>query len=123
MAPRTLLPDLPAYAQLQAQAAVLKSASIERLFDKDRSRAETFSVAAAGLHLDYSKHLLNTDTLSALLRLAEQAGVREGISALFSGAHVNSTEDRPALHTLLRASSGGSQTERFAEVVTAFVRA
>jgi len=122
MTARTLLPQLPAYAELQALAATLKSASIEQFFDEDLGRADTFSVEAAGLHLDYSKHLLSPLALNALLRLAEQAGLRQGIAELFGGAHVNNTEDRPALHSLLRASGGGSQPERFAQVVAARLR-
>lgn len=119
MTVRTLLQDLPAFAEVKALAALLKSASIEQLFNEDRSRADAFTLEAAGLRLDYSKHLLNAPALAALLELASQAGVRQGIADLFSGAHVNNTEDRPALHTLLRASSGGEQAERFREVAAA----
>jgi len=122
MTARTLLRDLPAYAELEAHAATLKAASIEQLLDEDRGRAETFTLTAAGLHLDYSKHLLHPGALFSLLNLAEQAGVRQGIADLFSGAHVNNTEDRPALHTLLRASCDGGQTEKYQEVVAARTR-
>ncbi len=116
---RTLLRDLPAYEDLATHAVALKTASIEQLFADDGGRAERFTLAAAGLHLDYSKHLLHPDALSSLLSLAEQAGVRQGIADLFAGVHVNNTEDRPALHTLLRASSNSGQPARFQEVVDA----
>ncbi len=119
MTDRTLLPGLPAYTELAAHAALLKSASLEGLFSADGNRAETFTASAAGLHLDYSKHLLNPAALASLLQLAKQAGVQQGIEELFTGAHVNNTEDRPALHTLLRASSGGTQNDRFGEVMAA----
>jgi glucose-6-phosphate isomerase len=119
MSLRTLLPDLPAYAELKVHAAALESASIEGLFAEDHGRAQAFTVAAAGLQLDYSKHLLNPAALSSLLSLAAQAGLRQSIDDLFSGKHVNNTEDRPALHTLLRASSGGALDDTFREVVAA----
>ncbi len=119
MTTRTLLCDLPAYAELQAHAVTLKSASMDQLFDAQRDRAEAFTLTTAGLCLDYSKHLLHQGALNCLLTLAEQACVREGIADLFSGEHVNSSEDRPALHTLLRASSGGSQLDKFRQVVAA----
>ena len=117
MTARMLLPDLPAYAEVKTHAATLKQASLERLFEEDDSRAEEFTLDAAGLQLDYSKHLLNRDALAALLNLAAQAGLDQSITDLFSGEPVNTTEDRPALHTLLRASSSEGHTDKFKDVV------
>ncbi|MEO7082125.1 MAG: hypothetical protein ABIY71_11380, partial [Flavobacteriales bacterium] len=34
--------------------------------------------------------------------LAEAAGLRNRIDAMFSGEHINTSEDRPVLHTALR---------------------
>lgn len=113
---QTLLQDLPAFVEVKAHAASLLTASIERLFAEDPQRAQAFTVEAAGLRLDYSRHLLDSRARAALLQLAHQAGVRQGIDDLFGGAHVNSTEDRPALHTLLRANSGGAQAARYRDV-------
>ena len=117
MTAHMLLPDLPAYAEVKAHAAALKQASLERLFEEDDSRAEKFTLEAAGLQLDYSKHLLNHDALASLLNLATQAGLHQSIVDLFSGKPVNNTENRPALHTLLRASSSGRHTDTFKDVV------
>ena len=117
MTAHMLLPDLPAYAEVKAHAAALKQASLERLFEEDDSRAEKFTLEAAGLQLDYSKHLLNHDALASLLNLATQAGLHQSIVDLFSGKPVNNTENRPALHTLLRASSSGRHTDKFKDVV------
>jgi glucose-6-phosphate isomerase len=119
MTARKLLPELPAYAALASQARKIESASLEGLFAADNTRAQAFTVSAAGLHLDYSKHRVNAQVISSLLQLAEQAGLDQRIEDLFSGAHVNNTEDRPALHTLLRATDGGAQPVRFQEVVAA----
>ena len=117
MTARMLLPDLPASAEAKTHAANLKQASLERLFEEDDSRAEEFTLDAAGLQLDYSKHLLNRDALAALLNPAAQAGLDQSITDLFSGEPVNTTEDRPALHTLLRASSSEGHTDKFKDVV------
>ena len=38
-----------------------------------------------------------------LLALAEAAGVRSKIDAMFGGQHINATEDRAVLHVALRA--------------------
>ena len=122
MASRVLLNELPAHGELQGHAAALRGASISDLFAADRQRAEDFTLTAAGLRLDYSRQLLHRDARAGLLRLAGQAGVEDGIRALFGGEHLNNTEDRPALHTLLRAASGDGQQERFREVAGARAR-
>ncbi|MEZ5572865.1 MAG: glucose-6-phosphate isomerase [Halioglobus sp.] len=114
-----LLSELPAYASVASHAALLRSASIEELFAQDRERARTWTVDAANLQLDYSRHLLNASALKVLLDLTEQANLGQGIVNLFDGVHINSTEDRPALHTLLRASSPGTQSTRYGEVEAA----
>ena len=119
MTARQLLTQLPAFEALQQQASKLKNRSVIELFDQDPRRAETFTVEAAGLQLDYSKHLIDSNTLGSLIALADQAAVYRDIAALFEGSHVNNTEDRPALHTLLRASQGGTLQARFADVCAA----
>jgi len=107
----------PAHARLQARAAQLRDASIAGMLAEDAGRAEDFTVAAAGLQLDFARHLVDRDTLSELLALAQQAGLGARIAALFAGEHVNSTEDRPALHMLLRAEGGDAVAGPFADVV------
>jgi len=96
--------------------------SIAGLFAQAPGRAGAFTVTAAGLQLDFSRHLLDADTLSCLLELADQAGLEDGIEALFNGSHINNTENRPALHTLLRASSDGGQADRYREVAATRAR-
>jgi len=100
----------------------MQTASIERLFSTDPRRAGDFTLEAAGLQLDYSKQLLHREALSALLDLARQAGLPRRIAALLTGEHVNNTEDRPALHSLLRASAGNGLQDKFQEVAAARAR-
>lgn len=118
MTSRTLLSGLPGYRELTSLAGQLQATSVEQLFAEDPERATDFKLEAAGLQLDYSKHLLNRTALSALLQLAAQARLPDAIMALFDGEQVNQTEGRPALHTLLRASSGHGLDEKFAAVET-----
>lgn len=75
---------------------------MQDLFLGDHSRAQTMSKQVAGLRCDYSKNRLTHDTLDMLLQLAEGQHVSSSIEALFAGDCVNGTEQRPALHTLLR---------------------
>jgi glucose-6-phosphate isomerase len=119
MTSRPLLSELSGYGELQAMAEQLRTASVEQLFAEDTARATRFSLQAAGLQLDYSKQLMNRQTLAGLLDLAKEAALPAEIAALFSGQHINNTEDRPALHTLLRASRGDGLEDKFEQVQAA----
>ena len=117
MASSELMTTLPACDELRSLATTLKGADIAQLFVDNATRVEEFSLTAAGLTLDYSKHLLDREARAALLRLAEQSGLAERIGALLGGDSVNNTENRPALHSLLRASSApGGLQDRYREV-------
>lgn len=76
--------------------------TLREMFDRDSGRAEAFTFDAAGLHVDLSKNLVDEDVLEALVALAEEAGVKDATEKMFTGAHINSTEDRAVLHTALR---------------------
>ncbi len=67
-------------------------------------RAQQFSLSAAQLTLDFSKHYCDAQTLKLFDELCAQLQLRDRIDALFNGAIVNNTEHRPALHTSLRAA-------------------
>ncbi|RZC87884.1 hypothetical protein C5167_029797 [Papaver somniferum] len=56
-----------------------------------------------GLFLDYSWQCGNQDTMVKLLELAEAAHLKEKIGKMYSGEHINNTEDRSVLHVALRA--------------------
>jgi len=74
------------------------------LTDLAGARATNLPLEAAGLIADLSRQRLDADAERALLRFGVQAKLPEAISALFSGAHVNPSEDRPALHWALRSA-------------------
>jgi len=63
---------------------------------------------AVGIYLDYSKHRITDETLTLLLRLAEECGLHARIAAMFRGEHINVTEKRLVLHVALRAPLGYS---------------
>jgi glucose-6-phosphate isomerase len=117
MTSRALLSELPGYGKLQVLADGLRSASIEQLLTRDPTRATAFTLEAAGIRLDYSKHLLDKAVLAALLELAQNCGLPADIEGLFAGEHINNTEDRPALHTLLRAASSHGLDAQFQQVL------
>ena len=91
----------PAWDSLTDQAETLPHLS--ELFDADPQRAEKFQIEAAGLFFDYSKNLITEDTVKSLIELANAAGLRDRIDAMFRGDKINITENRAVLHTALRA--------------------
>jgi glucose-6-phosphate isomerase len=78
------------------------------LFGDDPGRGERLTAQAAGVYLDYSKNLVNNETLQLLVELAEQSGLRARIEAMFRGEKINVTEKRAVLHVALRAPKGAS---------------
>ena len=78
---------------------------LRELFAEDNARFEKFSLEAAGLFLDYSKHLINDEVKTMLIKMAEEAGIKEAIHNQFSGKKLNNTENRAVLHSALRSFS------------------
>ena len=77
-------------------------------FDADADRAAKFTFSAGDLYVDLSKNLLTTEVLDALLGLADEVGLAARTEAMFTGEHINVTEDRAVLHTALRTPAGTS---------------
>ena len=80
----------------------LTTRHLKDLFAEDPSRASRFTVEAAGLYADFSKHRITAETRALLIALAEARGLKAAISAMLSGARINMTENRAVLHTALR---------------------
>ncbi|WP_101836402.1 glucose-6-phosphate isomerase [Frankia canadensis] len=104
--PATDITTTPEWAALTAHQSEISAASLRGLFDADPTRGETFTAETDGLYLDYSKNLLTAQTLELLVALARRAGLAERVEAMFDGQRINVTENRPVLHTALRAPAG-----------------
>ncbi|HVI49914.1 MAG TPA: glucose-6-phosphate isomerase [Candidatus Sulfotelmatobacter sp.] len=98
----THLTRTPAWTALAQHYEAAKSLHLRDLFAADPARFERFSLRLGDFLLDYSKHRVTDDTLRLLLALAEQTGVEAARDAMFSGEHINNTENRAVLHTALR---------------------
>ena len=98
----TRLRQLPAWQELQAHFEQVRHIHMRDWFASDPQRFDKFSLKQAGILLDYSKNRIEEKTRALLVELAQQSGLEGAIEGLFSGASVNSTEQRPALHTALR---------------------
>ncbi|MEV0587007.1 glucose-6-phosphate isomerase [Nonomuraea sp. NPDC050310] len=92
----------PEWAALGKHYEEMSGKTLRELFDADPERAARLSVVAGELFLDYSKQRVTAETMRLLLSLAERAGLRERIEAMFTGEHINVSEDRAVLHTALR---------------------
>jgi len=80
--------------------------SLKQLFNgSGAQRFNDLSMEAMGLLLDLSKQKMTPKTLNLLVKMAEQQGLRQATQMLYSGAEINRSELRPALHTALRDSS------------------
>ena len=96
---------LPAYSQLQEHYDQLKDRHMRDLFAEDSNRFTTFTRQFEDILLDFSKNRITQQTLDLLLQLADQAGLADAISRMFSGDKINRTEDRAVLHVALRNRS------------------
>ncbi|MGB0695620.1 MAG: glucose-6-phosphate isomerase [Rhodospirillaceae bacterium] len=91
------------WSTLKSLAKEAAGIPIKALFDRDPDRFSRFSQTADGLLLDYSKTNLSPEALQTLETLAQESGLADRRQALFSGAAINSTENRAVLHVALRA--------------------
>lgn len=80
----------------------MRGARIDRLFEQDPARFDSFHIAHDGLLLDYAKTAASRETVAKLLALARASGLEDWRDRMFSGSPVNSTENRAVLHTALR---------------------
>jgi glucose-6-phosphate isomerase len=98
----------PEWQALRRHHQELEGAHLRELFAADPTRGETMTAEAGDLYLDWSKHRVTADTLGLLVALAERAGLRRRIDAMFAGERINTTEGRSVLHVALRAPRGGT---------------
>lgn len=82
----------------------IKDTHIAQLFDQGDARADEFSIQLDELYFDYSKQKITRETQAKLCALASTCGLEKKRAALFAGEQLNTTENRPALHTALRGS-------------------
>jgi glucose-6-phosphate isomerase len=104
--PAPRIDQTPEWQALRKHHQELKDRHLRELFAADPSRGETMTCEAGDLYLDYSKQRVTGETLGLLVALAERAGLRERIDAMFAGQRINVTEDRSVLHVVLRAPEG-----------------
>ncbi|WP_072810515.1 glucose-6-phosphate isomerase [Rhodococcus zopfii] len=90
------------WQHLSEHRADIESLHLGELFATEPGRAEAFTLTAADLYIDYSKHLITGRTRELLLDLARTCGVEAHRDRMLAGDHINTSEDRAVLHTALR---------------------
>ena len=104
MALSTLNPtQTNSWKKLEKHFEEIQHVSMQEMFKQDGSRAEKFSILWNDFLIDYSKNIVNQQTMSLLLELANEMGLKNGIQDYFGGGIINQTENRAVLHTALRA--------------------
>jgi glucose-6-phosphate isomerase len=111
----------PAWAALQAHyEAVCDGFDLRQAFAADPKRFETLSQSAPWIFADLSKNLIDARAEELLLAVARESGLEAHRDAMFAGEHINATEDRAVLHTLLRrppaSPVAGNLSAAFADV-------
>ncbi|HTO36033.1 MAG TPA: glucose-6-phosphate isomerase [Flavobacterium sp.] len=77
--------------------------TMQEMFAKDTLRTEKFHIQWNDFLIDYSKNIINDDTINHLLAIADEVNLKDAIQKYFSGDIINQTEQRAVLHTALRA--------------------
>lgn len=83
----------------------IQSLSLRKAFSNDPERFDKFSLTFNDILFDYSKNLIDEQTLPLLRELAKLAKLEKMTEAMFVGEMINTTEKRAVLHTALRNRS------------------
>ena len=94
------------WRELTEAGEAAKGTRITSLFERNPDRFREFSVSLGDMLLDFSKTAIDAHAMTLLIQLAEERGVVERRDLMFTGAKINTTENRPVLHVALRNRSG-----------------
>ena len=95
-----------AWKALTAHFESAQDMDMKELFAQDAKRFESFSTRfGSDILVDYSKNLVDAETMQHLFALANETEVKSAIEAMFGGDAINKTEGRSVLHTALRNRS------------------
>jgi glucose-6-phosphate isomerase len=99
----SLCHETSAWAALQSHFADgIAGLDLQEAFARDPQRLHALSQQAPHVFADLSKNLLLPETEALLRQLAQERGVPARRDAMFAGESVNTTEQRAAMHWLLR---------------------
>ena len=97
-----LISTTPEWADLVKHKAEIDKTHLRDLIT-DAERCKALTVEYNGVYCDYARQRVTPETMKKLYKLADAADLKGKINAMFSGEHINSTEDRAVLHAATRA--------------------
>ncbi|MGC9492325.1 glucose-6-phosphate isomerase [Vibrio genomosp. F10] len=98
--------ETQAWKALTEHFETAQDMDMKELFAQDAKRFESFSTRfGSDILVDYSKNLIDAETMQHLFALANETEVKSAIEAMFGGDAINKTEGRSVLHTALRNRS------------------
>jgi glucose-6-phosphate isomerase len=104
MALNTINPTSTAsWKKLQKHFDDMQNTTMHEMFQVDVTRTAKFHLKWNDFLIDYSKNIINQETMDLLLELANELGLKKAILDYFEGEIINQTENRAVLHTALRA--------------------
>ena len=98
------LKNSTAWKELQEHFKINKKITLNSLFKSDKNRFKNFSIIKNDFLIDFSKNHITNKTLSLFKKLYKERNLEVGIKDFFEGKKVNYTEDRKAMHYLLRGT-------------------
>ncbi|MCW8851652.1 MAG: glucose-6-phosphate isomerase, partial [Gammaproteobacteria bacterium] len=94
------------WKNLEKHHAEISQSHMRDMFAADPERFEKFSLKLNDILFDYSKNIINSETMEQLYHLADECDIARWIERMFDGEPINQTENRAVLHTALRNKSG-----------------
>src|SRR3954466_3628716 len=86
------------WQKLQKHFQELQNVSMKQMFNEANERAEKFHLQWNDFLVDYSKNIINQETINLLLELTNEIQLKEAIAQYFGGEIINQTENRAVLH-------------------------
>jgi glucose-6-phosphate isomerase len=97
--------ELTAWKQLETHFLLMQAEHLRDLFADDPGRFSKFHLIFEDILVDFSKNLISEETLPLFAALAQEAGLKDAILAMYNGEKINQTENRAVLHVALRNRS------------------
>ncbi|XP_055388499.1 uncharacterized protein LOC129617137 [Condylostylus longicornis] len=104
------------HGSLSGKVSSIKSVHLRDLL-KDEARNNQLIVEAEGVLMDLSRQKVTPEVMKLLFELAQERDLSKKIGAMFSGDHLNSTEDRAVLHVALRSHANDVFVDQGKDVV------
>ncbi|OUD29656.1 glucose-6-phosphate isomerase [Flavobacterium sp. FPG59] len=92
-----------AWKKLELHFQTMQKATIQDFFESDPTRTTKLNIQWNDFLIDYSKNIIDEETVQLLVELANEVGLKAAIADYFGGTLINKTESRAVLHTALRA--------------------